>query len=390
MKKDFSFKQFISMLTFVLLQLTHATSLSEISQQELLMPPPPSVQAKNYIIIDAETGTVIAEKNANTQISPASLTKLMTSYVIFHALSQNHLSLEDEVYVSTQAWKTEGSRMFLSEHSKVNLEKLLKGVIVTSANDASVALSEHYAGSEESFYAIMNRMAQNFDLKNTQFSSSTGLDKKNHYSSTADIAKLSARIIQDFPEYFHWFQEEEVTHADITQSNRNQLMLKHDDIDGLKTGYTKQAGYCLATTAKRGNTRLVIVTANSPSAQARDRDTLALLNYAFRFFETTLLYPKNSEITTQKVYKGVLKETHLMTHNPFWVTLPKGTSEQLLIDVDSSQLIAPLDVSIPISALVAKINNQVIATAPLYPHTTIQEGTGIHRFIDQLKLMVGL
>ncbi|UTC24810.1 D-alanyl-D-alanine carboxypeptidase [Candidatus Comchoanobacter bicostacola] len=390
MKTDLSLKQFICTLTFALLQLTYATSLSEISQKELLMPPPPSVQAKNYIIIDAETGAVIAEKNAHTQISPASLTKLMTSYVIFHALSQNHVSLEDDVYISTQAWKTEGSRMFLSEHSKVNLEKLLKGVIVTSANDASVALSEHYAGSEESFYAIMNRMAQNFGLKNTQFSSSTGLDKKNHYSSAADIAKLSSRIIQDFPEYFHWFQEEEVKHADITQSNRNQLMLKHDDIDGLKTGYTKQAGYCLATTAKRGNTRLIIVTANSPSAQARDRDTLALLNYAFRFFETTLVYPKDTQITTQKVYKGVLKEAHLTTHKPLWVTIPKGTTEQLLIDVEATKLIAPLDASTPSAQLVTKINNQVIATAPLYPHTTIQESTGIHRLIDQLKLMVGL
>ncbi|MDC3180823.1 D-alanyl-D-alanine carboxypeptidase [Gammaproteobacteria bacterium] len=371
----------------LLISMTQASTLSDIAQKKLLMPPPPSVSSEAYILIDAATSTVIAEKNADQQMRPASLTKLLTTYVIFNALSQGHVTEEDEVRVSTNAWKIEGSRMFLGENTKVDLKTLIKGTIITSANDASIALSEHYAGSEQSFAMIMNRIAQSFGMGDSSFVSATGLEHDNHYSTARDLANLSQHIINDFPQYFHWFSEESITYGNITQNNRNQLIQAHPEVDGLKTGYTKAAGYCLASTAKKGNTRLILVTLNAPSTQSRNRDTMALLNYGFRFYDTELVYPANTIVTSTKVYQGILSETNLKTHLPYWITVPKGSQAHLKVDIQEETVIAPVDSHTPIGRVITRIDDTVISEAPLYSENDIQLHQGLRRYIDRIKLL---
>lgn len=365
-----------------------AKPLSDFSQS-LLIPPPPNVSAEAYIIIDANTGSVLAEKNSGKKLSPASLTKLMTSYVIFHALSQGHLHLDDEIHVSTNAWKTEGSRLFLNEHSQIPLETLLKGVIITSGNDATVALSEHFAGSEDSFAQIMNRYAQKLSISNSHFVTTTGLDDPNHYSTAEDIAKLSRYIINDFPEYFHWFHEKSITHNGITQNNRNHLLNTHPEIDGLKTGHTNKAGYCLSTTAQRNNTRLVVVTLNSPSTKQRDIDTLALLNYGFRFYETILLYPNNTTITNASVYKGIIGNIDAENHKAFWATIPKGAHNNLKVDINIFEpLQAPLSTDDIIGTVSAYIDDEEVAQQNLYPSNDIQESSGVANAVGSVQLLI--
>jgi len=373
-------------LFFILISYTLASPLSEFSQKQLLLPPPPKVASSAYIIIDAETGSVIAGKHSDLRIIPGSLTKLMTSYIIFHALEQGHLRLDDQIHVSTNAWKTEGSRLFINENSHVPLETLIKGTIVASGNDASVAITEHFAGSEANFSIIMNRYADKMNLKNTHFTNSTGLPDENQYSTVEDIAILSRRIIQDFPQYFHWFHEQSITYNNITQQNRHNLLKSHPEIDGLKTGHTETAGFCLSTTAKKDNTRLIVITVNAPSTKARNQDTLALLNYGFRFFETTLLYPKNTIITSIPVYLGLLKHADVAVSTAFWATAPKGSNNHLNIDINIKEpLSAPLYKDKAIGTVSAKIDGEVISEAALFPTTDIQQCKGISYYISYVQ-----
>jgi D-alanyl-D-alanine carboxypeptidase (penicillin-binding protein 5/6) len=379
-------KLYIAMLASMLNFISATPPLSDIAQKKLLMPPPPNVSSEAYILIDSATSTVIAEKKPDKKMKPASLTKLLTTYVIFSALSQGHVAADDEVRVSTNAWKIEGSRMFLGENTKVDLQTLLKGTIITSANDASIALSEHYAGSEQNFALIMNRVAKSFGMNHSSFITATGLDNDQHFSTARDIATLSQHIINDFPEYFHWFSEESITYANITQNNRNQLIQSHPEVDGLKTGYTDSAGYCLASTAKKGNTRLILVTLNAPSVQNRNRDTMALLNYGFRFYDTELVYPANTAVTNTKVYKGILSETNLKTHKPYWITIPKGSKDHISIDIIEKTVIAPVSTESPIGFITSSLDGTTISEAPLYAENDIQEHQGIKRYIDCVKL----
>ncbi|MCP8351945.1 D-alanyl-D-alanine carboxypeptidase family protein [Candidatus Synchoanobacter obligatus] len=364
-----------------------ATPLSGFAQKNLLLPPPPTVNAEAYIIIDAKTGSILSEKNAQKRMAPASLTKLMTSYVVFHALKQGHLHLSDDIHISTNAWKTEGSRLFLNENSTINLQTLLKGVIITSGNDASVAISEHFAGSEDNFALIMNRYAEKIGLSSSHFITATGLDHEQHYSTAQDLATLSSHIIHDFPEYFHWFHEQSITHNGITQKNRNTLLSTHPEIDGLKTGHTNKAGYCLATTAQQNNTRLVVITLNSPSKKSRDNDTIALLNYGFRFYETALLYPKDTIISNTQLYRGVISNIDIKNKETCWATIPKGTHNSMQIDLDIQEpLTAPQSQDVSIGTLTASIEGHTVGEYPVYPNDDIQETSGIKYMIDTLKL----
>lgn len=364
------------------------SSLSEFAQSTLLLPPPPSVNSEAYVLIDAKTGTVLAEKNADKHMAPASLTKLMTSYVIFHALEQGHLHLDDDIHISTKAWNTEGSRLFLNENGSANLQTLLKGTIITSGNDASVALSEHFAGSEENFSVTMNRYAERLNMQDSHFVTATGLDHEEHYSSCHDIAKLSSHIINDFPQYFHWFHEQSISHNGITQPNRNTLLNTHPEVDGLKTGYTSKAGYCLATTAQKNNTRLIVVTLNAPSKKQRDQDTMALLNYGFRFYESALLYTDHTSITAQPVYLGMMNKVNIQNQEAFWATIPKGAKDHLIIDIDiPTPLHAPINTQEAIGTISARIDDEVVASSPLYAEQDIQSSKGISFMFGYVKYL---
>ncbi len=371
-----------------IMHITTATSLSDLAQKQLLLPPPPIVDAQAYVIMDAKTGAILAQKDENKAYAPASLTKLMTCYIIFHALDQGHVSLNDPIYISTNAWKTEGSRLFLAEHSTASLQTLLKGIIITSANDASVSLSEHFAGSEEGFSMLMNRYADKIGLQNTHFVTATGLDHPDHYSTAHDIAALSRRIIQDFPQFFHWFHEKSITHNSITQNNRNTLLFNHSEIDGLKTGFTSKAGYCLSTTAQKNNTRLIVVTFNSSSPKQRDIDTLALLNYGFRFYETALLYAQDTVITSSPVYLGVLNNVDLKIHESFWASIPKGSRDDIHLEINlPASLQAPLSTTDEVGLLTARLDGEIITSHPLYPAEDVQLSRGLSyglSYINQL------
>lgn len=377
------------MLTVALF--SYASPLSEFAQKQLLLPPPPAVASESYALIDATTGAVIAEKNAHKPIPPGSVTKLMTSYVVFHALQQGHLHLDDSIFVSTDAWRMEGTRMFLNERSRLPLEDLLKGLIVVSGNDASVAITEHFAGSDANFSVIMNRYAEKLQMNDTHFANSTGLPDENQYSSAYDLAILSSHIIKDFPQYFHWFHEKTLSHNGITQQNRNSLLFNHPEVDGLKTGYTDKGGFCMATTAQRENTRLVVTTLNAPSVKARAQDALSLLNYGFRFFETTLLYPKNTTITTLPVYLGLLNKIDIGVKEPFWATIPKGSKNHLTIDIKVNEpLTAPLYKDQSVGTITAMIDDKVVSEAELYPVNDVQNSKGMSYYVSYLRRIIAL
>ncbi len=273
-----------------------------------LKPPPipgaPQVNARGYYLMDLTTGQVLAEMNADQRLEPASLTKLMSAYAIFHALKDGRIKLTDEVRISPHARDQDGSRMFIEVNTFVSVENLIQGLIVQSGNDATVALAEHVAGSETIFVDLMNQYAQRLGLVSTHFQNSPGMPSPEHYTTARDIAVLSAALIREYPEYYKWYSQRAFTWNKISQPNRNGLLDRDPTVDGLKTGHTESAGYCLVSSAKRGDMRLVSVVMGSPSVGAREDASAALLNYGFNFFQTRKLYDANATVLTIPVWKG--------------------------------------------------------------------------------------
>jgi len=247
-------------------------------------PTPPNIAAKSYILQDFASGRIIAEQNSQQRLPPASITKLMTAYVVSHELAVGNISLADEVLISEKAWRMVGSRSFIEVNTKVPVEVLLRGMIIQSGNDAAVALAEHIAGSEETFAQMMNQYAQQLGMFNTNYRNSTGLPDPDHYTTAADIAILSAATIRDYPDHYKWYAEKEFTYNDITQHNRNKLLWRDNTVDGLKTGHTEEAGYCLAASAQRSGMRLISVVLGTRSDNARAQETQKLFNYGFPYF----------------------------------------------------------------------------------------------------------
>ncbi len=255
------------------------------AKNTILIPAAPRVAAKSYILIDYNSGKVLANKNADEKLSPASLTKIMTVYVIFRELKNGHLTLDEKVTISKKAWQTPGSRMFVEVNKQVSIEDLLQGVIIQSGNDASVALAEHVAGDEATFAAMMNQHAERLGMSNSHFQNSMGLPSNNHYSTARDLAILTTAVINEFPEYYKWDSQKEFTFNNITQPNRNKLLWRDKSVDGVKTGYTADAGYCMVTSALREGMRLISVVMGTASVNARANESQSLLNYGFRFLK---------------------------------------------------------------------------------------------------------
>ena len=340
------------------------------------IPSAPDLSARGYILIDNDSGKLLASKNENERLDPASITKLMTAYVTFKAINSGQLSLDDQVPVSEKAWRTAGSRMFIEVDTRVSVEDLLQGMIVQSGNDASVALAEYLAGTEDAFVQLMNQYALELEMRDTQYKNVTGLPSKNHFTSAADIARLARAIISEFPQYYRWYSQKEFTYNGIAQKNRNALLWRDPSVDGMKTGMTDAAGYCLVSSAQRDDMRLVAVVLGTKSSTARTNDSQALLNYGFRFFETRLLYEAGGSVAETRVWKGEMENANLGLTSDLYVTIPRGSYEQLQAKIElPDQVIAPVTRTTQIGRVRIDLDNETLAEANLVALNTINEGT---------------
>ncbi len=307
------------------------------------VPAPPQIAVKAYLLLDFNSMQPLVEKNPDERVEPASLTKLMTAYLTFAALKQKTLKPDQVVPVSVRAWRAEGSRMFIEPRKPVTVDELIRGMIVQSGNDACIALAEVIAGSEDVFAQMMNREAQRLGMKNTSFMNSTGLPHPQHYSTAHDLALLAAAIIRDFPEYYPLYSLKEFRYNNINQANRNRLLWQDPTVDGMKTGHTENAGYCLITSAKRGEQRLLSVVLGTASESARAAESQKLLNYGFQFYDSARLYEKNLPVATLQVWKGSVNNVKAGFASDLYLALPKGQAGKLKASVESMQpLLAPI------------------------------------------------
>ena len=352
------------------------------------VPSAPSLTAKGYLLIDYNSGQILAEKASTERMEPASITKLMTAYVAFNAIKSGQINLTDEVLVSEKAWRTQGSRMFIEVGKRVPVELLLQGMIIQSGNDASVAIAEHVAGTEATFAELMNQAALQLGMLDTQYRNSTGLPDPDNYTTATDIAKLANAIILEFPEYYAWYSQKQFTYNGITQDNRNALLWRDASVDGLKTGYTEAAGYCLVSSAQRENMRLISVVLGASSSSARANDSQALLNYGFRFFESRLLYSAGQTVAEERVWYGDPEIVPLVTRDDLFISIPRGSFERL--DATSSvptSLEAPLDRDVMVGNLSITLDGQQIATVGLYPTASVKEAGIFGRLADWIMLL---
>lgn len=351
-------------------------------------PSPPSVQGVAWILIDDATGQVLAQHNAEERVEPASITKIMTSYVVSAEIAAGKISPDDEVPISENAWRgggggTDGSTSFLPVNSKVKLDDLLRGMIIQSGNDASIALAEYVAGSESSFADLMNAYAKKLGLKNTHYVNSHGLSAPDHYSTAHDIARLSQALIHDFPDDYADYKVKEFTFNGIRQYNRNSLLWKDEAVDGIKTGHHSGAGYCLAASAKRGDQRLISVVMGSNSEKQRAEDTYALLNWGFRFFETHKLYDAGQVVTEPKLWKGEAATLTLGLEQPLLLTVPRGRYDDVKAEMDlPRQLVAPYAQAQQVGTLRILLDGEALAERPLVALANAPEAGFFKRISD--------
>ncbi len=353
-----------------------------------LIPAAPQIAAKSYLLMDANTGDVIVEHNGDLQLPPASLTKMMSTYVASHELAKNNIHLNDEVRVSINAWKAEGSRMFIKEGTTVSVEQLLKGIIIQSGNDATIALAEHIAGSESAFADYMNRYASNIGMTHTHFSNATGWPAPDHVTTATDLAKLARGIINEFPDHYVWYSEKEFTYNNITQPNRNLLLWRDPSVDGIKTGHTQDAGYCLVASAKKDDMRLISVVMGTASEEARAGESQTLLTYGFRFYQTLTLLEKNKEITKTKLWMGKQNEVKLGVLDNVLATIPRG--KQGLVEtafVVNKTIKAPVKTGDALGTLTLTLEGKILNTLPLVALENVEKGNIFKRLIDYVILL---
>ena len=352
------------------------------------LPSPPAVAGDSHILVDFRTGRVLAETNADKVVDPASITKIMTAYVVFKQIETGAVSLDDMVTISEKAWRAPGSRMFIEVGNRISVENLLHGMIIQSGNDASIALAEHVAGSEGSFADLMNQYAERLGMENSHFVNATGLPAENHKVTARDVAKLSRAMIAEFPEFYQWHAEQEFTWNGIRQSNRNLLLYRDTRVDGIKTGHTEDAGYCLAASAVEGDMRLIAVVMGTESERARADAAQALLNYGFRFFETHKLYEAGKELTRTKVWKGAAEDIGLAPGEDIYVTIARGRYDQLEAVMDIQEtLIAPLADDQVVGVVRVSLDSTELAQAPLTPTAPVPEGSLFRRAVDSILMM---
>ena len=373
--------------SLALLALIHAVAGTVATAAAAPIPAPPAVDARAYLLIDAESGQQLAALKADDRMEPASITKLMTAYVVFHALKDGRLKIDDTAMVSEHAWKAEGSRTFLDVGTQVPVDILLKGVIVQSGNDATIALAEKVGGTEPGFVDMMNTYAKQLGMGNTHYDDSSGLPSPTHYSSARDIVTLSRAIIREFPDRYPLYSLREFTWNKIHQPNRNGLLTRDPSVDGLKTGHTDSAGYCLVTSAKRQSTRLISVVLGTKSEKAREDSSAALLNYGFTFYESLPLKKAGDMILRPRVFKGAANEIAVGTSEAVSVTIARGQGGAITTSATLQQpLIAPLSRLRAVGELQVSVAGAVVRRVPLYPLNDVAEAGFFGRFYDTIAL----
>ena len=382
----------LNILKHTLLTLAIASiSLVSVAQAEdVQIAPPPSLAVKAYLLTDVNSGRTIATLNSEMRVEPASLTKIMTAYLSFKALKNNHLQLNQTLPVSEIAWKVEGSKMFIEPNKPVTVDELLHGMIIQSGNDASIALAEGIASTEMQFADMMNKEAQRLGMKNTHFMNATGLPDAQHYTTAKDLSILATALISDFPDqYKRLYSVKEYSYNNITQPNRNRLLWLDPNVDGMKTGHTESAGYCLISSAKRDGVRRLSVVLGAPSDAARATESQKLLNYGFQYFDSNLVYKQGQKISQLKVWKGADNQVDSSVSNDLYLTLAKGQYANVKAVISSTQpLIAPIKKGQIIGNVKFMLNGKIIDQRNLVAAKSI-EGAGIlGRAWDSIKLLL--
>ena len=356
--------------------------------QPPIIPPAPSVSATSFLLVDAATDKVLAERNSHEPKPPASLTKVMTGFIAAAEIESGRVALDDAVLVSVNAWRTPGSRMFIQEGTSVTVRDLLRGIIVQSGNDASVALAEHIAGSEDAFAEMMNQQAEMLGMVDSQFRNSTGLPAEGHYSSAWDMAVLTREYIRRFPENYAIYAEKSFTYNDIDQPNRNRLLWRDRSVDGVKTGYTEAAGYCLLASAERDGMRLISVIMGTDSDRTRVQESLELLSYGFRFYETKRLYQGGEPLKTAKLWYGEADAVELGVAEPVVVTLPRGHYDEVAVEMTVVELLeAPLQAGDELGELRVSLGGEELHRAPLVALASVAEGGVFSKLVDFFALL---
>ena len=355
--------------------------------QPIPTPAPPALGAESYILMDFHSGRVLVDEQSDLQRDPASLTKVMTAFVTFSELKAGNMTLDEQVLVSERAWRAPGSRMFIEVGDRVSVENLLRGMIIQSGNDASVALAEHIAGTEATFAELMNQYARELGMADTQYTNAAGLPDPEHYSTAADTARLVRALIERFPDYYDYYSERAFTWNDIEQFNRNRMLWQDETVDGVKTGYTETAGYCLATSADRDGMRLISVVMGADSPGARVEQSKALLNYGYRFFETHRLYAAGEAIETARIWKGEADNLPVGVTQDLFVTIPARAYDRLdaRLALDG-QIEAPVDAGEPVGRLTVTLGEETVTEEDIVALEAIAEGGLVGRVIDGLLL----
>jgi D-alanyl-D-alanine carboxypeptidase (penicillin-binding protein 5/6) len=358
-----------------LFHLTPAWAQGAATHDSTPIPEPPAIAATAHLLVDHNTGKVLVEHNADERLEPASLTKIMTAYVVFREVAAGKVALTDPVFISEKAWRTGGSRTFIEVGSKVPLQDLLHGMIIQSGNDASVALAEHVAGSEETFANLMNTNAQRLGMTNSHFTNATGLPDPNLYSTARDLTLVTAATIHEFPEFYAWYADKEFIFNGIKQNNRNRLLWQDDAVDGVKTGHTEAAGYCLVASAKRDDMRLTSVIMGSKSEKARAQASLALLNYGFRFYESPKLYAGGKPIEHLRVWMGEIEEVPVGSLYDLHVTIPRGRYDKLSARIEKNpDISAPVAKGDSVGQIVLDLEGKEVGRLPLIALQDVAEG----------------
>ncbi len=351
------------------------------------IPAPPDVPVRAHILIDFDSGRVLASLNADQKLEPASLTKLMTAYAVFVALREGRLQLTDGVVISEKAWRMEGSRSFIEVGKQIPAEVLLKGMIVQSGNDASIALAERVGGSEAGFVSMMNEYARRLGMANSHFTNATGLPDPALYVTARDMATLARALIREFPQYYKWYSQREFVWNDIRQPNRNGLLSRDPTVDGMKTGHTESAGYCLVSSALRNRMRLISVVLGSDSIKAREDASAALLNYGYTFFETVKVHSAGDTILKPRVYKGASADVSAALQRNVFVTVGRGEGVKVQATATVREpLIAPLQTNVAIGELAVRDGADIVAKVPLYPARAVAAGGWWTRATDTVAL----
>jgi len=360
---------------------------AQVFAQQAIIPRPPQIAATSYILVDAATGEILVENNADIPLPPASLTKIMTSYVAANEVRQGTVTMDDMVHVSVRAWQMEGSKMFIQEGTEVRFEDLLRGMIIQSGNDASVAIAEHIAGSEEAFADMMNQHAELLGMDNSYFLNASGLPEPQHTMSARDLSTLSVALIENFPDHYAMYAEREFTYNEIRQPNRNSLLFRDRNVDGIKTGHTEEAGYCLVASATRDDMRLIAVVMGTNSTDARAIESQKLLTYGFRFYKTHQLFEDSQVLSTDRVWSGKTNAVDIGINDEVLVTIPRGQEDNLVTELVINQTLkAPIAAGEVLGNVSIKLGDTVYYDGPVVAMESVERGSFIKRLMDFLHL----